>query len=140
MQDLYQGVVFFIQHREVTSNKPHYLVVLNPDPGRDELVVFGVITSGIANAKKRVEINGENPETLVILTPLDYSELEHESVIDCNSPVKYSKWEFEQAFGQLNSKRKSNMPVSICEEVIKGISLSKQVPPRIKKILNSRSA
>lgn len=136
MHEIHQGVVFFIQHREVSSNSPHYLVVLNPQPLSSEIIVLGVVTSGIEKAEKRITIIGEDSSTLVKVTPKDYPELKHDSVIDCNTPVKYFKWEFEQCFGQLNSKRRSDMPDYICNAVVNGIITSKQVPPKIKKALD----
>ena len=79
--------------------------------------------------------NGESPSTLVTITPAEYPELKHDSVIDCNSPVKYSKWEFEKNFGQLNSKRVTDMPEYICDAIANGIALSKQVSAKTKKAL-----
>lgn len=135
MKDLYQGVVYFIQHREIYSSKSHYLVVLNPDPKNSELIVFGVITSGIEKAEKRIFYNKEKPETLVKISPEDYSELDHNSVVDCNTPVKYSMMEFEKNFGAINSNRKTDMPLSICESIVNGVLLSRQVPQKIKNAL-----
>ena len=135
MKDLYQGVVYFIQHREIYSSKSHYLVVLNPDPTCSELLVFGVITSGIEKAEKRIFYNKEKPETLVKISPEDYPELDHDSVIDCNTPVKYSKMEFEKSFASINSNRKTDMPSSICKAIVNGVILSRQVPQKIKNAL-----
>ena len=135
MDKLYQGMVFFVQHREVTSSDSHFLVVVNPSPATSEIIVFGVVTSGIENAKKRVEINGEDSATLVKITPKDYPELRHDSVIDCNSPVKYSRWEFEQCFGQLSSQKRTDMPKNICQAVVHGVLISKQVSKKMKQAL-----
>lgn len=130
-----QGNVFFIQHREVSSSKPHYLLVLNPNPESSEIIVLGVITSGIEKAKLRIAYSRESEKTLVTVSPEDYPALDHDSVIDCNSPVKYSKWEFENSFGQIASTRKADISLEIVNAVIAGVLLSNQVPERIKKQL-----
>ena len=128
--------VFFVQHREVRSTKSHFLLVLNPDPASSELIVFGVITSDIEKAKKRIAVMKEAEDTLVFISPVDYPLLDHDSVIDCNTPVKYSKWEFESNFGQLNAKRKASMPQTVVNAVIQGVLMSNQVPERLKKQLH----
>lgn len=119
----------------MTSPKPHYLLVLNPNPESAEIIVLGVITSGIEKAKMRVSCLGESENTLVMISPEDYPELNHDSVIDCNSPVKYSKWEFESSFGQIVATRKSDISLKIVHAVIAGVLLSNQVSERIKKEL-----
>ena len=128
----YKGVVYFAQHRGVTSPGRHFLVLLNEDPDAD-IIVFGVITSGIDSAKARAERNGNVPETLVLVSPSDYPCLDHDSVVDCNSPVYFNRFEFDRTFGQLNASRKADMPVDICDRIISGILASKQVSQRIKK-------
>ena len=130
-----RGTVYYIQHREVTSPKPHYLVVLNCDPDSAEYIVFGVITSNINDARRRIAYNRQPSETLVLLTPSDYPELDHDSIIDCNSPVKMSKWEFDLAFGQINATRKADMPDYICDAVVNGTLVSTMVATNIKKLL-----
>lgn len=132
-----RGTVYYTQHREVTSNKPHYLVVLNCDPDSAQYIVFGVITSNINDAKLRIVHNRQPLETLVFLTPSDYPELNHDSVIDCNSPVKLSKWEFDCAFAQINATRKTDMPDRICNAIVSGALASTMVAQNIKKLLST---
>lgn len=127
--------VFFVQHRDVSSPKAHYLLVLNPDPASSKLIVFGVVTSGIEKARNRIRQNGQPEETLVYISPSDYSPLDHDSVIDCNTPVKYSKYEFELNFGQLNARKRESMPQEITDAVVRGVLLSDLVSERIKKQL-----
>ena len=127
--------VFFVQHRDVSSPKAHYLLVLNPDPASSELIVFGVVTSGIEKARNRIKQNGQSEETLVYLSPSDYPPLDHDSVIDCNTPIKYSKYEFELNFGQLNAQRRMSMPQGIVSAVVRCVLSSDLVAERIKKQL-----
>lgn len=131
----YKGVVFFTQHRSVTSPGCHYLVLLTDDPNADK-IVFGVITSGIDSAKTRITYNRESPDTLVFLSPSDYPCLDHDSVIDCNTPVYYNRYEFERSFGQLNASRRDDIPVDICDRIIQGILASKQVSPKLKSCIS----
>lgn len=135
MSDLYRGIVYFAQHREVTSPKPHYLIVLNANPDSSEIIVFGVITSGVEQARKRARITGECDETIVELSPEDYAPLDHLSAVDCNSPVKLHKWEFEACMGQLNAQRRSDVSPEICDAIVRGVLASRRVSEKIKKAL-----
>ena len=132
-----RGAVYYIQHREVKSPDSHYLVVINLDPDSASYIVFGVVTSGVDLAKQRIAKNGQVPETLVFITPSDYPELDHDSVVDCNTPVKLSKWEFDTSFAQISAYRKADMPQHICDAIVKGVIASTMVPPRIKNLLIS---
>lgn len=131
----YKGVVFFTQHRSVSSPDRHYLVLLTDNHQADK-IIFGVITSGIDSARARIERNGESSETLVFLSPSDYPCLDHDSVIDCNTPVYYSSFEFESSFGQLHACRKNDMPVEICDKIIQGVLVSKQVSQKLKNCIS----
>ena len=130
-----RGTVYFTQHREVTSPAPHYLIVLNTDTDNAPYIAFGVVTSGIELAKKRVARIGQPPETLVFITPSDYPELDHDSVVDCNDPVKMTKWEFDVSFAQISATRRSDMPEHICKAIVEGVKASSLVPKNIKKLL-----
>ena len=61
--------------------------------------------------------------------------MDHDSVIDCNTPIKYSKYEFELNFGQLNAQRRMSMPQGIVSAVVRGVLSSDLVAERIKKQL-----
>lgn len=137
MGKIAQGFVFHAQHRGLTSPLPHYLIALTSDDNSENIVVFGVITSGVEKAHTRISKMGASPETLVVITPDEYCELAHASVVDCNTPVYYSKWEFENSFQQLNATRKTNLPNEICEKIVNGVNISHTVSPRIKKAIAS---
>ena len=131
-----RGTVYYVQHRELTTSEPHYLIVLNPKTDSAPYIVFGVITSGIEFAKKRIAWNNQPEKTLVLISPSDYSELDHDSVVDCNTPVKMSKWEFTMVFAQYSACRKQDMPANICQNIVNGIMASTMVAQSIKKLLS----
>ena len=133
----HRGAVYFIQHRGLTSHKPHYLVVLNLDPESDSCIVFGVVTSGIERARERVRLNRQPESTLVVVTPRDYAGLDHDSVIDCNTPITWPAWEFRASYAQINAARRTDMPQHICNAVVQGVLASSMVPLYIKKLLSS---
>ena len=137
MTKVAKGFVFKSQHRSLSSPLPHYLIALTTDDNSENIVVFGVVTSGIDKAHARIEKMGAALETLVTITPAEYCELDHESVVDCNTPVYYSKWNFEKEFNQLNATRKTDLSNEICDKIIHGMNISKVVPPRIKKAIAS---
>ena len=75
------GSVFYFQSRELTSEKPHFFVVVNRDPLRSELLLLTIVTSNIPDVRTR---NRSRMETVVEITPREYSEFTKHSAIDCN--------------------------------------------------------
>jgi hypothetical protein len=79
------GSVFYFQARELFSEQPHFFVVVNADPLRDELLLLTVFTSQIEKVRKR---NHERPETVVEFGPADYAPLDRPTAVDGNVIVR----------------------------------------------------
>ena len=136
--DICRGSVYFIQHREVTSPKPHFLIVLNNDIENDEYIMFGVVTSKVKEAKARILSNHELPETLVEISPADYPELDMDSAVDCNSPVKWNQFELKSNLRQIKPYQKADLNPDICEKIVDGVMKSKAVSPKLKNCLRKK--
>lgn len=76
------GSVFYFQSREPTSAEPHFFVVVNAEPLRTELLVLTIVTSNLTDVRTR---NRTRMQTVVEITPADYSEFTLHSAIDCNA-------------------------------------------------------
>ena len=128
-----KGNVFYGLFRELSSGKSHFLIVINTPSEDMPYIVLTAITSQIEKAKRRLQMNGLSPETLVELSPSDYPPLHLPSVVDCNYPLKCPKDLFEMDFGDFN--RKEDMPKHLVEKIISGILLSPLVSNEIKKLI-----
>lgn len=127
------GNVFYGLFREFSSGKPHFLIVIGTPSEEIPYIVLTAITSQIEKARRRLQINGLPPETLVELSPSDYPDLHLPSVVDCNYPVKCRQDLFEMDFGDFN--RKKDMPKHLVERIIMGVLKSPLVSNEIKKII-----
>lgn len=128
-----KGNVFYGLFRELSSGKSHFLIVINTPSEDMPYIVLTAITSQIEKAKRRLQMNGLSPETLVELSPSDYPPLHLPSVVDCNYPLKCPKDLFEMDFGDFN--RKEDMPKHLVEKIISGVLLSPLVSNEIKKLI-----
>lgn len=79
------GSVFYFHAREMLSEKPHFFVVVNADPLRDELLLLTVFTSQIDKVRLR---NRERPETVVEFGPADFAPLDRPTAVDGNVIVR----------------------------------------------------
>jgi len=75
------GSVFYFRSRELTSREPHFFVVVNRKPVRAEILLLTIVTSNIADVRTR---NRARMETVVEITPSEYSEFTRLSAVDCN--------------------------------------------------------
>ena len=85
------GNVFYGVYRGFHSGKPHYLIVIGLPSDIMSYIVLTAVTSQIDKARRRLEINGFPPETLVDVTTEEYPALSMPSLVDCNYPVKYQE-------------------------------------------------
>lgn len=125
--------VFYGTYREFHSGKPHYLIVIGLPSDTMPCIVLTAVTSQIEKARRRQEINGFPPETLVEVTPEEYPVLNMPSLVDCNYPVKCPRNLFEMDFGEFN--RKDDMPAEIVKRIINGVMQSPLVSAEIKNML-----
>jgi hypothetical protein len=130
---LRQGSVYYLQHRDLTSPEPHYLVVVNSSPLKSPVLVFGVVTSKVELKRKRIEYAKLPPETLVLISPSEYSELRVESAIDCNNPRKMSIEELDTVCAY--SRKCIDIPAEICTKILEGIMKSPMVDVSTKEML-----
>jgi hypothetical protein len=79
---LRSGCVYYFVDSAVTSVEPHYFVVVNADPIRDEVLLLSIITSNLARVQR---MRRNLPGTVVEMSPSDWPEvLTRDSAIDGN--------------------------------------------------------
>jgi len=72
------GSVYYFRSRELTSEQPHFFIVVNRDPIGSQLLLLTIVTSNVADARTR---NRNRLQTIVEITPAEYREFKVRSSI-----------------------------------------------------------
>ena len=127
---LREGSVYYFTDRSLTSPEPHYFIVVNSDPLKQELLLLGVCTSKVAEVKER---RREFPETIVEISPKAFEVLKKLSVIDCNDLKQVQLVEFNARFVRKEIDYfDKDLPASLRNALRKAIHASRIVPDEIK--------
>lgn len=136
---LRQGAVFYMRHRDVGKGKePHNCIVMNAEPGSDEVLILAIISSKIDQIEQRVENMNQSSETVVRISPSDYSPLKVDSVVDCNSPQRESLFSLQTEAKAGMVKERPPIPPAILRKIIAGMKASKLVRPAYKAMLEPK--
>ena len=130
------GSVYYFEEDELSSNEPHYFVVLNQKPHTEEFLVLVCASSQVEKRKQIIRRLGFPQETLVFISPSEYPIFSKDTVIDCNRV-------FEKTLQTLIEKLDQNklkvctevIPDIVLQKLIEGIVASTQISERIKRIL-----
>ena len=99
------GSVFKYSDGALSSSSPHFFVVINPRPDSDKILLLLVATSNVDGAKDRRKLF--RPDTVVTVSPKDYTEFSCLTAIDCNSvfdrPIEFLEEKFDK--GELKIKK-----------------------------------
>jgi hypothetical protein len=130
---LREGSVYYFADRSLTSPEPHYFIVVNSDPLRQELLLLGVCTSKVAEVKARRK---DFPETLVEISPRSFDVLKKISVVDCNDLKQVQLAEFNARFVRKEIDYfDRDLPASLRNALRKAIHASRIVPDEIKALV-----
>lgn len=113
-----------------------FLIVLNPSPKADKVLVLTTITKQIENQRRFIKSIGEDPDTLVPITPSDFPPLKIDSVVNCNNHYETTLAELIAKVG--NGGRvfhQHKLPKTVTNALISGIMKSNQIPPEVKEML-----
>ena len=129
---LRSGSVFYFQTRELTSEKPHFFVVVNRQPLRSQLLLLTIVTSNIADVRTR---NRSRMETVVEITPREYAEFTKHSAIDCNVVLEKPLAELAAMVKRNEVRYHRDLPAPIFARVRTAILASPLVPDDLKEML-----
>lgn len=129
------GSVYYFVSSQISSEKPHYCVVLNNTPNGDNSLVLVVASSQVEKRRNYVARRGLPKETLVELMPSDSPIFNKPTVFDCNTVIQEPMQVLIEklACGELIIK--SQLPVPILQSIVAGVWSSPLVAKRIKKML-----
>ena len=136
---LRQGAVFYMRHRDVgRGREPHNCIVMNAEPGSDEVLILAIISSKTDQIVRRAGVLKQSPDTLVRITPSDYAPLKVESVVDCNSPQRESLFCLKQELAAGRLEVRETILPAILRKIIAGMKASKLVRPAYKAMLEPK--
>lgn len=130
------GSVFYFEEESISSNEPHYFVVLNRNPKTEEILILAIASSQVEKRKSIVVKLGFPVETLVEIVPEEYPLFTKNTVIDCNRA-------FEKSIQSLTEKLENGklkvcdevMPAEIVSKVTGGMLASTQISKNIQDML-----
>jgi hypothetical protein len=107
---LREGSVYYFVERSLTSPEPHYFIVVNFEPLIQQVVLLSVVTSKVAEVKRR---RSASLETIVEISPDAFDVLKKASVVDCNYLKTIPLAEFNDRFvrGEIRCFDKDLPPV-----------------------------
>lgn len=126
------GTVFYCQDRDLTSPEPHYFVVLNHAPLRDEYLILCVTSSRVEKVTARC---ASYPGTAVLIQPTENEILRKDSAVNCNE-LFMRDWRALAA--QLERKEATicgQLPEALLARLRAGVCASPIVENEIKKLL-----
>lgn len=127
------GSVYYLQHRDLSSEKSHFFVVLNLDPSSDDFLVLAVASSKITGVRTRRQDLPAN--TLVEITPAEYTDFTLNSIVDCNDVFRKTRQELLQKLQGSLAWEKTPMPADILVKLRQGVLASPLIEDSIKALL-----
>jgi len=127
------GSVYYYREESFSSTHPHYFIVINIDPPSDAVIFLVCASSQIDNCRRLRK--GLPNETLVEITPSQYTEFSKRSIIDCNDVFKRSIDEIAGMLSQGKLEIKPVIGLRLVKRLRQGVILSPLVENYVKKAL-----
>lgn len=126
-----QGTVYYMADRNLSSIEPHYFVVVNASPLRDEVLLLAVASSQIETVKRR---RAKEPESTVVEIPeAEYADFTKDSVIDCNQVFTKPLAELCEQWSRKEITAKQDIPKEILAKLQHGVMESRLVSETDKR-------
>ncbi len=130
------GSVYYLQHRHLSSAEPHYFVVLNLTPQDDPFLVLAVSSSNVAGVRMRSRTLPA--ETLVEISPTDFTDFTVQSIVNCNYWFRVTRQELLQKLQAGLALEQSQMPTPILAKLRLGVLASPLVEDEVKDLLRTK--
>jgi hypothetical protein len=127
------GSVYYFHEESIKSQEKHYFVIINKNPSTDEVLLLACASSKIEKVKHFRKYCP--PETIVIISPEQYSDFSVISVLDCNYVFTKRIYSLMKKYTNKELLVKTEMDISLVELLRKGVLASNLIPKRIKSFL-----
>lgn len=133
------GSVYYFEEELLSSKEPHFFIVLNKNPRTDELLILVCASSQVEKRKEICKRLGFAEETLVFISPKEYSLFSKQTVIDCNRAFEKTS---QSLIEKLNDGKlrvcSEMMPIDIVRKLINGVLASSQVTENVQDLLKKQ--
>lgn len=126
------GSVYYFQSRELTSELPHFFIVVNRDPIGEQLLLLTIVTSNVADVRTR---NHDRLHTVVEISPQEYNELTMLSAVDCNVLLEKPLAELVGLVERQEIRYHRDLPSELFDKIKTAILASRLVPDELKELL-----
>lgn len=126
------GSVYYFAEETLTSDEPHYFVVINHNPITDNVILLVCASSKIERVKKR---RSDLPMTVVEVKKEEYDGFKKDSIIDCNDVLKKPINQLIQKLEEGKLELKPIMDIELVNKLRKAILQSPVVERYVKKLL-----
>ena len=133
------GSVYYFEEEQLSSDEPHYFIVLNQNPRTEEFLIFVCASSQVEKRKQIIQRLGFPRETLVFVSPSEYPIFFKDTVVDCNRVFEKTSQTLIEKLDQNKLKVCTEIiSDAILQKLIKGILASTQISEKIKCMLAGR--
>ncbi len=133
-----RGSVYYFEDDQLSSEEPHYFIVLNENPRSEDFLILLVASSQVVKRTRIANLLGFPPETLVVITPTECPLFTKETIIDCNSTFERTARSLIEKLEQGKLKVCTEiLPSEIVDRLIAGVLASTQVSANIQGMLFS---
>lgn len=133
------GSVYYFASDQISSEEPHYCVVLNDSPNGDDDLVLVVATSQVEKRQAFVASKSLPQDTLVEVLPSESPIFKKHTVFDCNSVIQEPMEILIEKLSCGELMIKSQLPNPILQRILIGVQQSPLIEKRIKKMLPGNS-
>lgn len=126
------GSVYYFVEETLSSNEPHYFIVINKNPHSDRIILLVCSSSQIKITKYRRRYL---KETLVEITKEQYEGFTRDSIVDCNDVFDKTIDQIILKLKKGELKPKREMDISIVEKLRNAVCKSPSVDPDIIDML-----
>ena len=127
------GSVYYFPEETFSSPDAHYFIVLNTKPLTDTILILVWARSNISKVRKRRHMCPE--ETLIKITPRQYSGFSKKSIIDCNRVIEKTIEQLVEKLSEGKLRMKPEMDIALVNRLKKGVMRSTLIEQRIKIML-----
>jgi hypothetical protein len=126
------GSVYYFQSRELTSERPHFFIVVNRDPIGKQLLLLTIVTSNVADVRAR---NHDRLNAVVEISPTEYNEFTMLSAVDCNVVLEKPLAELVGMVERQEIRYHRDLPSELFAKIKIAILASRLVPDELKELL-----
>jgi hypothetical protein len=126
------GSVYYFQSRELTSELPHFFIVVNRNPKEKQLLLLTIVTSNVADVRTR---NHDRLHTVVEISPQQYDEFKGLSAVDCNVVLEKPLAELVGMVERKEVRYHRDLPPEIFAKIKTAVLASRLVSDELRELL-----